>query len=179
MDSRKACLGIYRTVIKTMSSYKEVYLKSQGWKNLKASKESKTSKRCAICLSDEFIDLHHLFYRENLNDAQTSDLRWLCRRCHETAHELIKRGVIVFKPEWSHHVMFAITRSKVKQALGTLKIRADKYCDEARRIDSLKTPRGGFTKEAIQKLGVTWPPPKGWRKDMIRESLKSKLKVEC
>lgn len=31
-------------------------------------------------------------------------------------------------------------------------------------IDNLKTPAGGWTKATLAKLGISWPPPKGWKK---------------
>lgn len=34
-------------------------------------------------------------------------------------------------------------------------------------IDAMKTPAGGWTKVSLQKLGVAWPPPKGWRKELL------------
>ena len=37
-------------------------------------------------------------------------------------------------------------------------------------IDALRTPVGGFTKRALASIGVPWPPPKGWRQDLIREN---------
>ena len=37
-------------------------------------------------------------------------------------------------------------------------------------IDALRTPVGGFTKKALASIGVPWPPPKGWRQDLIREN---------
>lgn len=75
-----------------MSYYRDIYLKSEEWKSLKALKEFRTPKCCAICAASGQIDLHHLFYRSDLSETETSDLRWLCRRCHELAHSLIKTG---------------------------------------------------------------------------------------
>lgn len=37
-------------------------------------------------------------------------------------------------------------------------------------IDALRTPVGGFTKRALASIGVPWPPPKGWRQNLIREN---------
>jgi hypothetical protein len=30
-------------------------------------------------------------------------------------------------------------------------------------IESLKSPRGGWSKAALEVLGVPWPPKKGWK----------------
>jgi hypothetical protein len=99
--------------------YKD-YLKSPHWKGLKAVKAKRTKRRCAICAADNNIDCHHLVYR-NLHDVKTSDLRWLCRRCHDLAHQLIKDGTIRFKPGASHHSLFAVTKAAVKKSLGISK----------------------------------------------------------
>jgi len=37
-------------------------------------------------------------------------------------------------------------------------------------IEALRTPAGGFTRRALQSIGVPWPPPKGWRQNLIREN---------
>lgn len=45
-------------------------------------------------------------------------------------------------------------------------------------IEALRTPAGGFTKKGLESIGVPWPPPKGWRRNLIREnSLASKSNV--
>lgn len=38
------------------------------------------------------------------------------------------------------------------------------------RIEAMETEGGGFTREALAELGVPWPPPKGWKKKLIREA---------
>lgn len=160
-----------------MSYYREVYLKSPEWKEIRSRKESKTAKRCGICLSTEQIDLHHLFYRKELAQTETSDLRWLCRRCHELAHKLINNGAIKFKAGWSHHAMFACTKSKVKSSLGLCRIRIDPDHPKTKEIEAARSSKGGWTREALEKLGVAWPPPKGWRKQMIRNEMQKDLIV--
>ena len=35
------------------------------------------------------------------------------------------------------------------------------------RIARLRSPDGGWSKEALASLGVSWPPPKGWKKALI------------
>ena len=59
---------------------------------------------------------------------------------------------------------------------------------EARRmvLDSLKSPRGGYTRKTIESLGIAWPPKTPWRKNLIefgyvpetKESLKSLTETE-
>jgi hypothetical protein len=40
----------------------------------------------------------------------------------------------------------------------------------ADRIERLKTPAGGWTRDALASLGVQWPPRKGWRKFLIENA---------
>lgn len=96
------------------------YLKSDHWKELRASKRSKCRKtdgknRCAICASTESIETHHLTYR-NIYDVELSDLRLLCRECHGCAHELMKAGLRFTSK--SHHGIFGALKVKVKIARG-------------------------------------------------------------
>lgn len=37
-------------------------------------------------------------------------------------------------------------------------------------IEALRTPAGGFTRKGLESIGVPWPPPKGWRKNLIRDN---------
>jgi len=37
-------------------------------------------------------------------------------------------------------------------------------------LEDMKTARGGYTKTALESLGVGYPPGKGWRKKLIKES---------
>jgi hypothetical protein len=37
------------------------------------------------------------------------------------------------------------------------------------KIESLKTPQGGWSKESLSSLGVSWPPPKGWKENLLKE----------
>ena len=95
------------------------YLKTTDWQEKRQNKLSRKSvnrKRCSICASKNNLDVHHLNYK-NLVDVEQSDLRILCRICHDIAHKLMKEGKIVFKNN-NHHSKFAILKAKVKKELG-------------------------------------------------------------
>ena len=38
-------------------------------------------------------------------------------------------------------------------------------------IEAARTPNGGWTRETLASWSVSWPPPKGWRKDLAERSL--------
>jgi hypothetical protein len=66
----------------------EEYLKSQHWEDFKKSKSRVDNKRCLACHSGKEVQLHHMKYRPNLEDAELEDTCWLCRTCHESFHRI-------------------------------------------------------------------------------------------
>lgn len=38
----------------------------------------------------------------------------------------------------------------------------------AAEIEAARTPAGGWTREQLAEWGVPWPPPKGWKRALIR-----------
>ncbi|REE72175.1 hypothetical protein C8E05_1563 [Rhodococcus wratislaviensis] len=42
----------------------------------------------------------------------------------------------------------------------------------ADEIEAAKTPKGGWTRDQLARWGVPWPPPKGWRQQLIKTSEK-------
>lgn len=64
--------------------YREEYLKSDHWKELKVRKLV-VNPTCEICNSKKFLDVHHLDYK-NLYDVLLTDLQTLCRRHHAEQH---------------------------------------------------------------------------------------------
>jgi len=74
-----------------MSYYRDVYLNSEDWKNLRAAKLSLVGFKCQLCrFKSESNDVHHLKYRK-LHDVRLEDLRVLCRQCHDDVHALLKK----------------------------------------------------------------------------------------
>jgi hypothetical protein len=39
--------------------------------------------------------------------------------------------------------------------------------DRSELIESLKSPKGGYTKQALASIGVSWPPKSGWKANFI------------
>lgn len=46
--------------------------------------------------------------------------------------------------------------------------RAQQILHSEEYLESLRTPNGGYTQETLARLGVSWPPPKGWKKALTR-----------
>ena len=43
-------------------------------------------------------------------------------------------------------------------------------------LESVKTKRGGLNKDQFQALGFGWPPPKGWRREIVGAQISSQTK---
>ena len=37
-------------------------------------------------------------------------------------------------------------------------------------IMAWQTPKGGWTKDTLAEWGIPWPPPKGWKKGLLRRA---------
>lgn len=38
-----------------------------------------------------------------------------------------------------------------------------------KEIDSEKSPNGGWSREQLAKRGIPWPPPRGWKKGLMKK----------
>lgn len=64
----------------------KVYIKSQHWQNRKNRYYQANGRRCAVCNSAHFIDLHHRVYG-NYGSERDEDLVPLCKKHHEAFHQ--------------------------------------------------------------------------------------------
>jgi hypothetical protein len=152
------------------------YLQSTHWKRTRAKKR-KRAQQCGICGATKNLDVHHLNYRQ-LTDVTMSDLRVLCRRCHEVAHVLHKVGAYTFTST-NHHHRWAVLKRAVQVHIAMTAIKDEAI--DARRgrspvvdrawIMAHKTPGGGWTKAQLRSLGVSWPPPKGWLSRIVGQPM--------
>lgn len=72
----------------TFLSTRELYalfLDSDFWINLSRTKRRSVG-RCENCGTRNKLESHHVFYRDSWFDTQLSDLKVLCRSCHEAQH---------------------------------------------------------------------------------------------
>ena len=74
-----------------MSYYRDVYLKSEDWKNLRAAilATKGADGRCHICDEIKRLDVHHIWYKR-LYDVGVHDLTPICRDCHNKVHKLLR-----------------------------------------------------------------------------------------
>ncbi len=65
--------------------YKEYYLTSEHWTNLRREKLEATNYTCEQCGTSKNLQIHHLHYR-SLWYESLEELKTLCKNCHEREH---------------------------------------------------------------------------------------------
>jgi 5-methylcytosine-specific restriction endonuclease McrA len=65
--------------------YREVYLRSDHWQEVRKAALERAGRRCQVCNGDKQLDVHHRTY-ERKGREEPSDVTVLCRKCHETFH---------------------------------------------------------------------------------------------
>jgi 5-methylcytosine-specific restriction endonuclease McrA len=68
--------------------YRDIYLKTDHWKELK-HKKLQSQNKCERCDNPNNLDVHHLRYK-HLYDVLEEDLMVLCRKCHSDEHDVEK-----------------------------------------------------------------------------------------
>lgn len=73
--------------IEAKLAYRERYLQSEEWKDLRYKKFVRDGSRCEICGEDSIHnDIHHVFYPRVWSDTSVGDVVVLCRNCHSKIH---------------------------------------------------------------------------------------------
>ena len=95
------------------------YLKTEHWKTLKkAFISSDTPKHCSSCHTKKKLSIHHNIYKR-LGQEASSDLTYLCRRCHYDLHKRkIKR--VLEKKETRNEFSSAFNYSLRNQPLAMI-----------------------------------------------------------
>lgn len=65
--------------------YREVYLRSEHWRETRAAALERAEHRCQVCNTTKQLDVHHRTY-ERLGHEGAGDLTVLCRACHDLFH---------------------------------------------------------------------------------------------
>src|SRR5947207_3117264 len=69
----------------TREEYREVYLRSDHWRETRLGALDRAEHRCQVCNRTERLDVHHRTY-ERIGEERPADLTVLCRRCHDLFH---------------------------------------------------------------------------------------------
>lgn len=65
--------------------YREVYLRSDHWQQVRIAALERAEHHCQVCNSAKSLDVHHRTY-ERVGQERPMDLTVLCRRCHSLFH---------------------------------------------------------------------------------------------
>ena len=134
--------------------YRNVYLQSDHWRNLRKEKLELTP-RCEICKTTLSLDVHHKSYH-NLYDVLIKDLQTLCRRCHTREHtkkdkKKEKKLKLRFCPENSgYNILYRIFRSPTPNFLLIKYILNYLICE----LEFINRPKklNNFNKSKIKKF---------------------------
>jgi hypothetical protein len=78
-----------------MSFYRNTYLKSDHWKNLRLERLVMSKCCCSSCgVKSTNNDVHHITYSTSLWQVKVDDIRVLCRDCHERVHKVMKTYMV-------------------------------------------------------------------------------------
>ncbi len=120
-----------------MSYYRDVYLKSQDWKNLRAAILIAQENICECC-GGVATEVHHLNYRK-LDNVNHFDLMATCRPCHDLIHKFLKENPEIHARQREKH------GRPEKGGLGIRKLIADKI-----------SPRGYISFKPYFGTGKNW-----------------------
>lgn len=102
-DGYRAGLGEWRV------RYRR-YLRSRAWEQRRDGALRRAGRRCGVCGSGDGLSVHHVTY-DRVGLERVSDLRVLCRGCHEAAH--VWRQPIPFDPVTRRRLELRATGSLV------------------------------------------------------------------
>lgn len=75
----------FLTQAKRRADY-NAFMRSRRWAKLRERKLSQARNRCEQCGATKDLHVHHLTYERFGGDERTTDLKVLCKSCHEKAH---------------------------------------------------------------------------------------------
>jgi hypothetical protein len=146
-------------------SYDE-YLRSDHWRKVRRRcRKVEALRRCYICRSENDIQLHHRNYtflgREGASEAH---LIALCGFHHQALHQEFNAKVKT-RPQTS---LWKFTKLYLRRERlnWSWQEDGDPGLPSPREIEILPKTRVNLT-----KWGVSWPPPKGWKKELLEACL--------
>ena len=117
----------------------DAYLTGKHWQRLRNERLELDGHACCVCGAQERIEVHHLFYRHDLNDTHLNDLITLCHECHNAVHRV--------KEQW-----FQSKMDKQERTKNGYLINYGGFCFEAARILTVACWRKGiFKTEDVRK----------------------------
>ena len=120
------------------------YLKSKEWKQIRDLYFIGKSKKCIVCGSKKYINLHHKSYKRLGGINEIKDLITVCRSCHKKIHDIEKKeGISVTR---ATNTFLATEKGRRKKPKDKKKI---KEFRETQRRTGLKETREDDEKDKM------------------------------
>lgn len=161
-----------------MSFYRDVYLRSEDWRNLRTAVLAHRNNTCAVCQKySPSNDVHHIKYR-NLYDVKPSDLKVLCRYCHDLIHQALAAN-----PHWKTIPdkkdlwRFCIREGRVRER--SLALRAERRRRKNKTRQIAKRLRAfSRARNILRSLGMVYRHRLKWRPEFetwpeVRRAIKT------
>lgn len=172
------------------------YINSEAWQDRRSEFLSTSrAKACCICLAPyrKGFHVHHVTY-ERLGCERPKDLRLVCPSCHDLVHAVHDEEVAKYlaggrrkfptlKSSTGQVRLAAETaRGNAKRQAEAVKAKAKRLAAAIKKkaapvtiiglfteeqIEAVRSPKGGFGREGLAKLGVPYPPPKLWKASLL------------
>ena len=75
------------------------YTDSPEWNELRRTMPGK--RKCVACVATTDLNLHHMFYPDDLYQTKYCHCCWLCRTCHQAFHRRVKGTLSLPKKTWA------------------------------------------------------------------------------
>jgi hypothetical protein len=147
----------------------KTYLKTEYWQMVRQVIHEKVGRKCEICGSEKFINVHHFNYN-NRGMETLNDLGCLCEKCHSIIHYCVNGmtlNSIDNRIEFEEQIELA---NKIKEKF-----------NNKRYIKLLPlSSRGLWTKSQMQELfGYSKKEVDKYLKDEVKSKLIINCKISC
>lgn len=162
--------------VKAKHAYREEFLQSETWKDIRWNKLTRDGYACDICgIKDVLNDVHHVHYPNRWDETSAGDLVVLCRSCHSKLHLFPKEPQKTQARSWARYLEI---KSRIKSSQFPLK-RIDVPVAvriELVRCQKVKSPERQRYKAVMARLFAAAGAATGRTQFNFRRYLREKIK---
>jgi hypothetical protein len=146
--------------------YREVYLRSDHWQEVRKAALERAGRRCQVCNGDKQLDVHHRTY-ERKGREEPGDVTVLCRKCHETFHgngKIVRSRPEKKKRTDNYSMIDPFQRATLKRKILDVlyENRPSLTAAEVAAIIGCRTQVAGSCLVVLRREGKVWKIKKRW-----------------